>query len=144
MKCKVKICDKKLPKVYKTYGYCSYHYRVKNEGHDPETYVIRKKAKAGESLEFLNNAVKFKSNACILWPYGMDDKGYGAIQYNGKKYKAPRLALIFATGEEPDRTVFACHNCDVPACVNPRHLYWGDGYTNSMDKRLFGNRSRTI
>jgi hypothetical protein len=141
MKCKVDHCKKELPKVYKTQGYCSYHYRMKNEGNNPETYIIRKKAKPGKSLEFLKNAVSSESTACIIWKFGKDDKGYGAIHYNGKKYKAHRLALIFATGEEPDRDVFACHNCDIPGCVNPRHLYWGDAYTNARDQSLYATRS---
>jgi hypothetical protein len=110
---------------------------MKNEGNDPETYVIRSKAKSGELLEAVKRASESDSNSCIIWKYGTDDKGYGAITYNGKRYKAHRLSLIFASGEEPDSKVFACHNCDIPACINPRHIYWGDGETNARDKRLF-------
>ena len=137
MICKIENCNRSLPKVYKTNGYCSYHYRLKNEGKDIETYVIRKKSAAGTLIKDVYEAVKRKKKKCIMWTHGKDNNGYGVISFNGKRTRAHRLSLMLYTNQSPTSDVFCCHICDVPACINPTHLYWGDGFTNSRDKHFF-------
>lgn len=140
--CDVTWCHRPLPKVYETQGYCSYHYRMKNEGKDPEKYLIRDKAPVGAGMKLINTAVGSNTNACIMWLYGKDSRGYGCIQYKGRKVKAHRLALMLYTNQEPDKDVFACHICDIPLCINPKHLYWGDAVTNVRDRHLFTTKSK--
>jgi len=55
---------------------------------------------------------------------GMAAVGFPRIQL------ASRIAYGLATGEEPE---MACHHCDNPRCVNPRHIYSGDAKTNTRD-----------
>ena len=36
--------------------------------------------------------------------------------------------------------LFACHTCDNPRCVNPRHIWVGDAAQNNHDARRKGRR----
>lgn len=69
---------------------------------------------------------------CWLWTAAKFDKGYGAFRLFGAQYRANRIALIVCLGaDNPEQ--FALHTCDVPACCNPTHLYWGDHDQNMED-----------
>ena len=45
---------------------------------------------------------------------------------------AHRFAWILSVGPLRDGDVL-CHKCDVPACVEPSHLFVGDSATNTID-----------
>lgn len=117
-------------------SYCSYHYVLSVRGIDIENAPIRNKAEAGESVKFLERISKSDIKGCVLWKFGKDSRGYGAVYYRGKRLKAHRAMLMIVTGENPPSTVFACHTCDKPLCINPKHLYWGDAKSNARDRRL--------
>ena len=71
-------------------------------------------------------------NGCWIWHGGITGKGYGYI-YNGKsRIPSHRLAYELFIGKIPDGLMI-CHKCDVPACVNPEHLFSGTNKDNIMD-----------
>jgi len=75
-----------------------------------------------------------KSDTCWLWTGSVDRKGYGKIGSGGNRGKtliATRVSWWLATGEWP--TLFVCHTCDVPSCVNPLHLFEGTRQDNMRD-----------
>lgn len=120
-------------------GYCDAHYQRLYLAKDvKEKRPIKQYAKRGDGIKLLKQRVEIDNPECMLWPYGQDNKGYGAVFYKGKRYKAHRLARIFFDGiENPPSDVFACHKCDNSLCINPRHIYWGDAESNCLDRFLY-------
>jgi hypothetical protein len=67
------------------------------------------------------------------WEYtGRLINGYGRIYIKGRTHAAHRLSYLINKGVDPgDQLV--CHHCDNPRCINPHHLFLGDGYANMRD-----------
>lgn len=122
-------------------GMCSRHYQRNYRLGSPTAGGTG----TGEPANFLLASLGRDVDECILWPYATLAKGYGVLSYNGKRWVAHRLALILAEGEPPDPKMQACHKpgiCNTPSCVNPRHLYWGDGFDNQADRVIDGTSNQ--
>lgn len=79
-----------------------------------------------------------KTETCWLW-IGANDGvfGHGCMGIPGarKNIGAHRLSWRLHFGEIPDG-MWVLHKCDVPACVNPDHLFLGTHNDNMRDKML--------
>jgi len=72
---------------------------------------------------------------CWLWTAHVNKGGYGVFWVGSLATDriAHRLSWQMKNGEIPDGKVI-CHKCDVPACVNPDHLFVGTHRDNVEDK----------
>ena len=86
-------------------------------------------------------------DACWPWLAGKRHQGYGQYGFGNradgtfKNYKAHRLAYELVCGPIPPG-MHACHRCDRPDCVNPRHIFLGTNADNVADRIAKGRTRR--
>lgn len=127
--CAAKDCDKKCTRNL----YCDKHYyRFKKYG-NPDIVKSRyqKKDYTLEQL-FLNSFIKKNEDACWEWRGPLNDWGYGRLNHSSHHIAAHRFSYQYFVGDF-EESLFVCHHCDNPKCVNPNHLFLGDAQTNMDD-----------
>jgi DNA-binding CsgD family transcriptional regulator len=58
---------------------------------------------------------------------------YGHLYWQEKHWLTHRLSYLAFIAPIPSYT-FICHHCDIPACLEPSHLYSGDAHSNALDR----------
>jgi DNA-binding XRE family transcriptional regulator len=82
------------------------------------------------------------NTGCWLW-FGSSSGSteYGCIWVGGRHVRAHRYSWEIANGPVPDG-LLCLHGCDVPLCVNPKHLFLGTPQDNSTDMVRKNRQSR--
>ncbi len=94
----------------------------------------------GKGIRWLEATVLTTSDACIEWPYGVRDNGYGTMVWRYRRTTAHRVACELAHGAPATREMHAAHSCGNRICCNPRHLRWATVRENHADKKLHGTQ----
>lgn len=89
---------------------------------------------------FWSKVEKDSESGCWLWLGTKPAFGHGQFRHNGKAIYAHRYAWELKHGSLSD-DICILHKCDVPACVNPDHLFTGTREDNLTDMRQKGRGS---
>jgi hypothetical protein len=71
-------------------------------------------------------------SGCQIWMGALNHQGYGRVGVGNEVVLAHRAAYELAYGPIP-ADVCILHRCDVPPCINFRHLFAGSRAVNSAD-----------
>lgn len=81
--------------------------------------------------------VRVPMAGCWLWAWAVNRNGYGKTKSDGRHITAHRWSWVIHRGSIPNG-LFVLHRCDVPACVNPDHLFLGTHQDNADDREKKG------
>ena len=101
-------------------------------------YVSHKVSRVERIKHFWLHVSMRDENECWLWKTNSSSNSrYGKFSYTLYGVAIEKGAHVFSymlhIGKVP-RGKFVCHTCDVPKCVNPKHLFLGDALSNMQDK----------
>ncbi len=82
--------------------------------------------------KFWSKVDKGQPDECWLWTGGKNESGYGFLYSMRKRVGAHRASFYMANGPF-DLSMYICHKCDNPSCVNPSHLFLGTADDNNKD-----------
>ena len=94
---------------------------------------MRARAALGDAQAFLTRAMLWKSDQCLVWPYGVTnrERSDSASPVIGLKEggvsrtrSVARLVCESAYGAPKSERHVAIRTCKTNLCVNPRHLRW--------------------
>lgn len=92
----------------------------------------------------LNKVVRIPFSGCWIFTGASNEFGYGIVGTGGRgasNDRAHRITYKHFHGEIPNG-LFVCHECDVPSCCNPDHLFLGTNQDNVNDMMKKGRNSK--
>ncbi len=88
--------------------------------------------------KFEDRFIPEPNTGCWLWTSALNDAGYGDYR-TIRTRRAHRLSWEIYNGPIP-KGMHILHRCDLPCCVNPRHLFLGNHQDNMDDMNAKGRQ----
>lgn len=88
------------------------------------------------AMRLEENSMPVTESGCLIWLGGVANR-YGVTTIRRMREYTHRLAWELVNGKVP-AGMSVCHRCDVPLCVNPKHLFLGTQADNTRDRTLKG------
>lgn len=85
----------------------------------------------GKAQNFLNYALTYEGESCLLWPFAKISNGYGQIGLAGTTRFVHRLVCANTHGVPNKKGLQAAHSCGNRSCVNPKHIRWATAHENN-------------
>lgn len=84
------------------------------------------------------------NTGCWLWGGRSNKKGYGlgSFNVNGRPAILAHRYSYLIHNNTIDDHLMVLHKCDIPCCVNPQHLYQGNGQHNANDRDSRGRNAQ--
>lgn len=104
------------------HGMCRSHYRQSRSGGD--TAPIRRHfggVPVATRMEWARREAEVTEAGCWLWPYKVNNYGYGVLRSGAKHLQSHRMSFALWVRPIPNGTVIH-HACATRACFNPDHL----------------------
>jgi hypothetical protein len=92
----------------------------------------------GAEDRFWGKVEVLSEDECWPWLGGTKPGGYGMFWLAGKLVVATRLAWSLRYRVPFPDDLYACHTCDNPNCVNPKHIWPGTPQHNALDATIKG------
>jgi hypothetical protein len=96
-----------------------------------------------KTQDFLDLALMQETDECILWPFSIDDRGYGSMGVGRKSTRRSHVAMCeMAHGPKPSPDLEVAHKCGNRPCINKRHVRWATRVENAADRVEHGTLTR--
>ena len=119
---------------------------LRQEQNQINTFMLPPKplpALSVDDLERFNSNIGTASESgCVPWKGNHSNKGRPLFGFNGSQQYAHRVMWAIHNGPIP-LSMYVCHTCDNPICVNPDHLFLGTARDNYHDMVGKGRRRTT-
>jgi hypothetical protein len=92
---------------------------------------------------FIERAINYIGDECLIWPFARNKDGYGTIHYGKKTLGAHVVVCKIVNGESENKKEVA-HSCGNGhlGCVSPKHLRWATRKENCDDRVIHGTDFR--
>jgi hypothetical protein len=96
---------------------------------------------------FMELVMPIPESGCWIWMGPIKDKARGDMAYGifrayfkKPQIRAHRFSYEFFNGKIINN-LHVCHKCDIPLCVNPKHLFLGTHQDNIADRDRKGRQA---
>ena len=139
-RCKAESCNKP---AFNKGGLCGAHYaKMRKYGR----YDCGVRTPNGEPSRFIEKALSYRGDECLIWPFARDANGYGRFRDKEAKKTVTVSAYVCqkVLGQPPFTDAEAAHSCGKGhlGCVSPSHLSWKTRTENMGDMVLHGTSLR--
>lgn len=100
--------------------------------------------RTGDPMRFVERAVAYTGNDCLLWPYATSTSGYGRININRRNRSVTNIVCERVHGPQPSPYHEVAHGCGKghTGCITPSHLRWATRAENVSDAIQHGTWAR--